>query len=287
MKKSTCPSTTRLWTVVGGLALLASACTSSSSGGGTGGSSGPTGTGGAATSLGGASGLGGSGSGGSAAGGATGAGGSGTGGANTGVGGSPQDAAVDTAPQDARPDIIVHDGSTTDAGAYVRTGWTAAYTCTGGACPAQMSQDVGNVLANAFDGTLATRWSTGQFQSVLATMNRFPLYFTVDMGQVMNVSRITMHPGCQDSFDSPNTVEIFLAVEGTAIANAVFGAAAGPVHTVSGQVAACTGNPAPTAANGLDTITFPMAPARFIRIKATQRTNTDRYWAIGELNVFP
>jgi hypothetical protein len=171
----------------------------------------------------------------------------------------------------------------------VRTAWTAAYTCTNGACPPYDTADVGDIPTRAFDGMLATRWSTGVFQAALdgANPTKFPLYFTIDMGQVMNVSTITMHPGCQDSFDSPSTVEIFLSVQGTSLANAVFGAAAGPVHTVLFALNTCTGNAVPTPANGLDTITFAQAPARFIRIKAARRVTPDKFWAIGELNVFP
>jgi len=269
--------------LAGGLALLASACSSSHSGGGIGGA--PAGVGGSNGSGGGSQGTGGA----AGVGGSNGAGGAGTGGA-VGTGGSNgADGGQDVSTVvDANHDApVIHDGSVGDAGAYVHSGWTATYTCTG-ACPAPMTVDQGDVTGNAFDGTTTTRWSTGQFQSTLNQMNRFPLYFTVDMGQVMNVSKITMHPGCKDSFDSTATVEIFLATDGTSIATAVFAAAAGPVHQVPTITAGCANiNSAPTAANGLDTITFAQAPARFIRIKGTQRTSSDRYWAIGELNVFP
>jgi hypothetical protein len=205
-------------------------------------------------------------------------------GGSTGTGGGGQDASVADAGKDA---VAVHDGSVTDAGAYVRTAWTAQYTCTGGPCP-PMSMSPNDLPKNAFDGTLATRWSTGMFQSALdMAPTKFPLFFTIDMGQVMNISKITMHPGCQDSLDSPATVEVFLSTEGTSLANAVFGTSVGAPHMVPGGVALCNGNPPATAANGLDTITFTQAPARFIQLKGTRRVTPDKFWAIGELNVYP
>jgi len=40
----------------------------------------------------------------------------------------------------------------------------------------------------AFDGSVGTRWSTGQFQQSTALMSVFPLYFTVDMKQINSIS---------------------------------------------------------------------------------------------------
>ena len=185
-------------------------------------------------------------------------------------------------------DVVLHDAATNDGGAYARTKWSAVYTCTGGSCPAPMSVDTGDVARNAFDGNLQTRWSTGQYQSQLDKMTKFPIFFTIDLGEVLTVSKITMFPGCKDVYDAPGTVEIFLSTQGTSPMDAVFGQAAGPVHTPPVPTKGSCATPAvANAANGEDTITFPQANARFIQIKATRRTTSDRYWAIGELNVYP
>jgi hypothetical protein len=243
------------------------------------GAGGHTGAGGV-TGAGGAIGSGGV----SGTGGATGAGGAGTGG-RQGSGGRPGSGGgqaggagnLDAGPIDGLADaIVVHDGSTMSNGAYVRTGWTAVYSCSNGACPAQMPSDTIDAdTGRAFDGSLATRWSTGQYQTPLKNMNRFPLYFTVDMKQVLYVSKLTMHPGSTDAFDAPGTLDVFLSLDGVN-----FGAAVVTAHK-------------PPAAGGTDTITFAQAPARYIQLKGTQSLQTvtptagDRYWAIGEMNVYP
>ena len=59
-------------------------------------------------------------------------------------------------------------------GAFVRTAWTATYTCTG-TCPAQGSADTADAdTKRAFDGNRGTRWSTGQYQQTTALMTKFP-----------------------------------------------------------------------------------------------------------------
>jgi F5/8 type C domain len=272
-----------------GLVTLGPACSSNGNNGGTGGAGGTaSGTGGhgGSTGSGGTQGTGGSvGSGGSVGTGGAGmggAGGAGTGGASVdaghgGSGGTVVDASADDAHVDA---VVVHDGSLTTGGAYVRTGWTATYTCTNGACPPQSAADVGDLISNAFDGNYQTRWSTGVFQSNLNTMMKFPLYFTVDMKQVMTVSKITTHPGCKDFFDSPGTITVSVSTDGVTFT------AVGAPHTPAVPPA---GEACPPAANAVatDTITFPATVARYIQLKGTQRTTSDRYWAIGEMNVFP
>jgi hypothetical protein len=45
--------------------------------------------------------------------------------------------------------------------------------------------------------------------------------------------------------------------------------------------------PPSATAKATDTITFPTTCARYIRLKGTQRTTSDRYWAIGEMTVSP
>ncbi|HEX6767664.1 MAG TPA: discoidin domain-containing protein [Polyangiaceae bacterium] len=168
------------------------------------------------------------------------------------------------------------------SGSYVRTGWTGVYTCTGGACPPQSAADTGDVATNAFDGNYNTRWSTGVFQSALSTQNRFPLYFTVDMKQVTNVSRITTHPGCKDIFDSPGTIEVYLSIDGQNFGTAVTTMPHTPAVPPNGERCPPMGTAVAT-----DSITFPTTAARYIQLKGTRRTTSDRYWAIGELYVYP
>jgi len=275
-----------------GFVVVAEACVSTTDATGDSGTGGHTGTGGVtgtggSTGTGGAPGAGGA----SGTGGAPGTGGAGTGGregtggvaggsgGRPGAGGGQAGGAgnADGGPTDGLADaVVVHDGSTMSNGAYVRTGWTAVYACSNGACPAQMASDTIDAdTGRAFDGNLATRWSTGQYQTPLKNMNRFPLSFTVDMKQVMYVSKLTMHPGSTDAFDAPGTLDVLLSLDGVN-----FGAAVVTAHK-------------PPSAGGTDTITFAQMPARYIQLKGTQSLQTvtptagDRYWAIGEMNVYP
>ena len=45
--------------------------------------------------------------------------------------------------------------------------------------------------------------------------------------------------------------------------------------------------PPNASSNATDTITFSTTCARYIRLTGTQRTTSDRYWAIGEMNIYP
>jgi hypothetical protein len=166
-------------------------------------------------------------------------------------------------------------------GSYARTGWTAEYTCTGGDCPAKNQVDMGDVATNAFDGNYQTRWSTGVYQSALAKQMRFPLLFTVDMKKATLVSKVTTHPGCKDFFDAPGTIEVQVSTDGTN-----FTTVTDMAHTpkVPPNNDPCPPNDTSVAT---DTITFPTTCARYVRLKGTQRTTSDRYWAIGEMKIFP
>ena len=174
-------------------------------------------------------------------------------------------------------DAVVQDGATMTGGAFVRTAWTAVYTCTG-TCPAQGSADTADAdTKRAFDGNRGTRWSTGQYQQSAVLMPRFPLYFTVDMKQVVNVSRITLDAGTQDTYDAPGQMDVLVSLDGTTYTTAV--SAHRPVSPTNGMT---------------DTIMLPAGTvARYIQLKATmtikQVNNAlgDRYWAIGEMNVYP
>ena len=226
-------------------------------GGGGSATGGTTGNGG----RGGTGGAGGTGNGGRGGSGGSGAGG--TGGGNT-----------DGGSGDA---VVVQDGATMTGGAFVRTAWTATYTCTG-TCPAQGSADTADAdTKRAFDGNRGTRWSTGQYQQSSMLMPRFPLYFTVDMKQVVNVSRITLDAGTQDTYDAPGQMDVLVSNDGTNYTTIV--SMHKPVSPMTGAT---------------DTIMLPQqTPARYIQLKATMTIKQvspslgDRYWAIGEMNVYP
>ena len=96
------------------------------------------------------------------------------------------------------------------------------------------------------------------------------------MKQVVNVSRITLDAGTQDTYDAPGQMDVLLSTDGTNYTTIV--SAHRPVSPTNGMT---------------DTIMFTQTPARYIQLKATmtikQVNNAlgDRYWAIGEMNVYP
>lgn len=165
-------------------------------------------------------------------------------------------------------------------GSYARDGWTAEYSCTGGDCPPRSQADTGDVSGNAFDGNYQTRWSTGVFQSALDQQQRFPLFFTVDLKQATQVSRVTTHPGCKDYYDSPGTIEVQVSIDGTSFKTVTDA----PHMPKIPQNEAC---PPHDGAVATDVISFEPVCARYVRLKGTRRTTSDRYWAIGELMIFP
>ena len=179
------------------------------------------------------------------------------------------DARVDSGP----PDIVVRDGSVTAGGAYVRTGWTAV------AMPDHVPTAQTNpptteplVTSAAFDGMNNTRWATGVFQDTLT----FPLFFTVNMQQVLRFSRITLYAGSQDTGDYPVQMDVLVSTDGTNYTTVVTAHRPAP--------------PANGANAGIDTITLTTpAVGQSIQLKATSgQPNTNRrWWAVGEMNVFP
>jgi hypothetical protein len=258
--------------------------TGGSSGGAGGGAGGGTG-GGTAGANGGAGGRGGTGGGTAGAnGGAGGNAGRGGGGGNAAggrggsAGGGGQAGGAGGGNQDAGPnDAVAQDAPTMDGGAFIRSSWTATYTCTG-TCPMQDTADTKDAdTKRAFDGDRGTRWSTGQYQQSAMLMPRFPLYFTVDMKEVVNIARITLDAGTQDTFDAPGQMDVLVSDDGTNYTTVV--SAHKPVSPSNGMT---------------DTIMLPAGTvARYIQLKATmtiQQVNKnlgDRFWAIGEMNVFP
>ena len=166
-----------------------------------------------------------------------------------------------------------HSGPTTAMGAFVRTGWTATYTCTG-TCPPKNSVDMNDVEPNAFDGNNGTRWSTGVYQDKLQTV--FPLYFTVDMKQINSISKMTFYAG-GDPYDAPGEMDVLVSNDGTNFTT----------------VLSNYKTKAPSM-GGTETVMLPQGTVgQFIKLKATMTIHQidpklgDRYWAIGEMNVYP
>jgi hypothetical protein len=236
-------------TTSGGVSTGGMAGTSTSAASGAGSGGGGSGSGGSAGS---AAGGGGGGAGGS--GGMGGAGGSNGGSGQGGVGGT-------------------HMGPVTGMGAYVRTGWTAVYTCTG-TCPTKGPNDMNDSEPNAFDGMANTRWSTGVYQDKMMAV--FPLYFTVDMKQINSISKMTFNAG-GDPFDAPGEMDVLVSNDGTNFT---------PVLTAYKTMAPSKGM--------TETVMLPAGTVgQFIKLKGTKTIHqvdsslNDRYWAIGEMNVYP
>jgi F5/8 type C domain-containing protein len=174
-------------------------------------------------------------------------------------------------------DVVVADVARTDAGALVRTGWTAT------AMPDHVAANMTNppsteslMTSNAFDGNNGTRWATGVFQSTLT----FPLFFTLDMKAVTTVSRITLYAGNQDRNDYPFMMDVSFSTDMATFTPVVTGHAPAP--------------PTTGAMAGIDTITIPSTapPTQYIRLTATVPRTTansggNYWWAIGEMNVYP
>jgi hypothetical protein len=85
-----------------------------------------------------------------------------------------------------------------------------------------------------------------------------------------------MDPGNQDHYDAPGQMDVLVSLDGVTYTTIV--SAHKPM----------------TPSNGMpDDITFARTPARYIQLKATmtikQVNNAlgDRFWAIGEMNVYP
>ena len=241
----------------GGQATAGSAASGASAGA----MSGASGAPGAGSSSGGASG---------ASGAAGAGGGSGAGGGTGGTGGTGGEATGGSAQGGVGG---THNGPTTAMGAYLRTGWTAVYTCTG-TCPPKSSVDMKDTEPNAFDGNNGTRWSTGVYQDKMQDV--FPLFFTVDMKQVNSISKMTFYAG-GDPYDAPGEMDVLVSNDGTNFTT----------------VLSAYKTKAP-AMGGTETVMLPQGTvAQFIKLKGTMTihqidsTLGDRYWAIGEMNVYP
>jgi len=132
---------------------------------------------------------------------------------------------------------------------YVPAQWkpTASITAAGNA----------DVPANAFDGDLATRWTTGRNQVGDES-------FVVDLGKTESISRVVL-----DDSRFPNDFPVSYTLEVSTNGN---------TFTMVGMGTGAT----------ITRIDFTRTMARSLRIKQTGKTAADgSWWSIGELSIYP
>lgn len=129
-----------------------------------------------------------------------------------------------------------------------RSGWTASASNNISSDPA----------ANAIDGSLTTRWTTGAAQA-------FGQWFQVDMGSVQSVNKIVFESDGPSLYDYAREYEVYLSADG--------------VHWNS-PVAKATG------ANDVISVTFPSTNARYFKIRQVGTDPNGHWWSINEVNAY-
>ena len=112
------------------------------------------------------------------------------------------------------------------------------------------------VPSNALDGDPTTRWSTTEAQTSGS-------WFLVDMGSIHSFSGIVLDTGSHSDEDYPQGYQVFVSTDGSNWGNAI------------------------ASGNGSEqqvTISFATQSARYIKVVLT--TNADKWWSIGEFNVY-
>jgi uncharacterized protein len=112
------------------------------------------------------------------------------------------------------------------------------------------------VVANAVDGNLASRWSSGSKQAP-------GMYFQADFGEPQTFSRIELAVDASQPFDYPRGYEVYASNDAANLGS--------PIASGVGQT--------------LTRIDVPATTARYVRIVQTG-TDVFRWWSIYELNVF-
>jgi uncharacterized protein len=111
-------------------------------------------------------------------------------------------------------------------------------------------------VANAIDGDIATRWSSGSVQAP-------GMYFQADFGEPQTFSRIELALDESQPFDYPRGYEVYASDDPANLGE--------PIASGVGQQ--------------LTTIDVPATTARYLRIVQTG-SDAFRWWSIYELNVF-
>jgi len=121
---------------------------------------------------------------------------------------------------------------------------------------ASSNAGAGQMPAQAIDGNLSTRWSTGTLQAK-------GQYFQIDLGSSQSFSKLVL-----DTTNSPNDYPrgyaVYVSNDGQNWGNAI----------ASGS-----------GSSAVTTITFPTVAARYIKIVQTG-SSTSWWWSIHELNVY-
>ena len=147
--------------------------------------------------------------------------------------------------------IAVGDPQVPSAAALSRKGWVSLATPNGAGVTGG-----GEDPAQAFDGDLKTRWSTGMQQMPTA-------FYALDLGgQAQTFNRLVMETGSLWAADRP--LEYVVEVSND---NAVY-------TTVAGGAGAATTE-----------VRFPTQTARYVRVRLTTATYPN-YWSLAELNLF-
>jgi sialate O-acetylesterase len=128
-----------------------------------------------------------------------------------------------------------------------RTGWVASASST----------ENGGSAANAIDGNLATRWSTGASQKA-------GQWFQVDMGALQTFNQVILNVP-NSSGDYPRGYQVNVSSDGVNWGSAV---AVG------------------TGASAVTTINLTLQTARYIRVTQTTTGVTGNFWSIDEFNVY-
>jgi hypothetical protein len=136
--------------------------------------------------------------------------------------------------------------SNTGGSALPRAGWVLTASSTGGA----------DVVANAIDGSAASRWSSGIPQSNATTQT-----LTIDMLSAQAFDKITL----DSAGDYARNYQVFASNT-----------------TANWGTAIATG----AGATGTTTITFAQQNVRYIQIRQTTSAGIGAWWSIYELNVY-
>ncbi len=127
--------------------------------------------------------------------------------------------------------------------ALPRAGWTASASL------------ASTTAANAIDGTLSTRWTTGAAQAP-------GQWFELDMGTPQTFNLMSLNAG---SSDYPAGYEVFVSTDGTHWGSAI-ASGDGSAQTV--------------------TLGFPQVTAQYIQIVQTGTSPQANWWSIAELSVY-
>ena len=143
-------------------------------------------------------------------------------------------------------------GSSTPTTALPRVGWATAAGTTSNPDPGGN----GSVRANALDGSLTSRWTTGAAQATTQ-------FFQVDMLMPQSFTQVVLDSGSGSTTDYPRGYQVSVSNDAT------------------NWTSVATG----TGTAEITTVTFPLQNARYIKVSITQPF-AGNWWSIAEFNVY-